>query len=130
MTTISAVQALPGRVGPQVRRPDRTSVHRSRLELTRRGRLVASALVFLAVLAIAATALVALGTPTALASWGDEQQYVSVTVQPGDTLWGYAEQYAPAGTDPRDFVLTIQEANGLPTGHIATGSQIDIPVEG
>lgn len=101
-----------------------------RLQITRWGRLVATALVFCLVLAVAAVLLLGLDAPAAIASWDQGQAYQSVTVAPGDTLWGFAQQYAPAGTDPRDFMIEIQHANHLPSGSLTAGTQLDIPVEG
>lgn len=143
MTTIAAAQAFPRPFGDTRRgarrtdvRPDGSpalqvgSVRAAHLEITRRGRLLLTALLFAVVLAASVTALVVLDAPAAIASWGQDQQYVSVTVQPGDTLWSFAQEYAPAGTDPRDYVLTIQQANDLPTSQVTAGAQLDLPVEG
>src|SRR5690554_2063728 len=40
-----------------------------------------------------------------------DYEMVSVVVQPGDTLWGLARQYAPS-MDPREAVYIIRTANG------------------
>ncbi|MDP8929765.1 MAG: hypothetical protein M3O70_14640 [Actinomycetota bacterium] len=36
-----------------------------------------------------------------------------VTVAPGQTLWGIAVAHAPAGTDPRAYLLRLRDVNGL-----------------
>ncbi|GAB2549493.1 LysM peptidoglycan-binding domain-containing protein [Brachybacterium huguangmaarense] len=100
----------------------------ARLRLTRRGRLVRSVLLLVVLLAVVAAAMVAAGAPAALAEWADGPGYVSVTVQPGDSLWEYARTYAPE-QDPRDYVLEVQRANHLPTTSITAGTQIDLPLE-
>ncbi len=125
MTTIAATPALvparPHRGGASARK----SV---RLELTRRGRAVRTLLVLAVLLVLAATAMIFSGAPSALADWVGGPQYVSVTVQPGDTLWGYARTYAPDGVDPRDYVLQVQQANDLSTTRVTAGTQLDLPV--
>lgn len=126
MTTIAAFPTL----GPA--RTDRTaSVARrgAHLSLTRRGRalrsLVILALLVLAVVLLAGTT----GMPSAVAAWLQGPEYMSVTVEPGDTLWGYATAYAPDGIDPRDYVLEVQRANDLPSTQVTVGTQIDLPVD-
>lgn len=114
--------ALPA---PRSRAP-RKSV---RLELTRRGRLVRSVLVLVIALVIAAAVMTATGATSALADWAQGPERVAVTVQQGDTLWGYAREYAPEGTDVRDWVIEVQQANHLPSAQLTAGTQIEIPVE-
>lgn len=98
----------------------------ARLEITRRGRLVVTTVVFLLALALAGLAVAGVDVPAALA--GSAQGTVRVTVLPGDTLSGYAEQYAPAGTDPRDYVLLVQRTNNLSSERIVAGTTLDLPV--
>lgn len=125
MTTIAAVPAL---AQPRPRRRPAIARKSVRLELTRRGRALRTLLVLAVLLVLAATAMIFSGAPSALADWVGGPQYVSVTVQPGDTLWGYARTYAPEGMDPRDYVLQIQQANDLPTSRVTAGTQLDLPV--
>lgn len=99
-----------------------------RLEITRRGRLVLSALVFVAVLVIAAVAFVGLGGSAAFASLDGGREVVTVTVQPGDTVWSYAEKYHPQGMDVRDYVLAVQERNGLSGGRLSAGETLELPI--
>ncbi|MDO5662656.1 MAG: LysM peptidoglycan-binding domain-containing protein [Brachybacterium sp.] len=103
----------------------RTGVRGAGLELTRRGRAVLAAVVFAAALLLTVLGMIALGVPSAMA--GSEPAQVSVTVQEGDTLWGYAQEYAPADQDPRDFVWEVQQLNGLASSHLTAGMQIVVP---
>ncbi|MFC7373877.1 LysM peptidoglycan-binding domain-containing protein [Brachybacterium sp. GCM10030268] len=97
-----------------------------RLEVSRRGRLVLMMIAFVLGLLVAAAALLAFDVPFALADSEDEQQ-VTVTVEAGDTLWGYAEQYAPEGMSPHEFVTEARNLNHLSTGRITAGQQIELP---
>lgn len=98
-------------------RPDRE------LRLTRRGRLA----VFLACLALALTALVVVaGSAIGTAEPGTPVPARSVTVQPGDTLWGIAAETRP-GEDPRVVVHEITELNGL-SGQLQIGDEIAVPL--
>lgn len=108
-----------------VRDAGRSGAH---LELTRRGRVVLTVLIFLAGLVTAVAVLFAFDIPSALADGGEDT--VTVTVQPGDTLWGYAEHYAPASVDPRDYVIEVQRMNDLPSARVPAGVQIELPVDG
>lgn len=55
---------------------------------------------------------------------------IEVVVQPGDTLWGLARQYAP-DMDPREAVYIIRGANdGLDPGRLQPGDVLLVPVEG
>lgn len=38
---------------------------------------------------------------------------IRVTVAPGQTLWDIAVAHAPAGTDPRSYLLRMRDVNGL-----------------
>ena len=50
----------------------------------------------------------------------------SVVVQPGETLWDLAERYAPAGSDPRDYVAELVEQNGG-SELVYAGTRLDLP---
>lgn len=125
MTTIAVVPAL---MPPRTRR--RGASHRTgvRLELTRRGKAVRSLLVLIALLVTVTAATLWSGASSAFAEWAGGGQFVSVTVQPGDTLWEYARTYGPPGSDPRDYVLQIQQANDLTGTRVTAGTQLDLPV--
>lgn len=53
---------------------------------------------------------------------------VTYSVQPGDTLWGYAEQVTPAGGDVRQTVDEIVELNGLQSTSLVPGQSIVVPI--
>lgn len=58
-----------------------------------------------------------------------EHEMIEVVVQPGDTLWGLARQYAP-GLDPRQAVYIIRTANGgLDPGRLQPGDVVLVPTE-
>jgi hypothetical protein len=93
------------------------------LRITRKGRLVVSALVATPVLAMS----LLLASPGALAeSAPASNDFEYVTVLSGDTLWTIAEIVAPA-SDPREVVAEIMALNGLSTAHLTPGQDIAIP---
>ena len=100
-------------------------VRRDRPVYTHDDRITAieiAALVAVAVAFVASVALMALQPEP-------EYEMVSVVVQPGDTLWGLARQYAP-GLDPRQAVYIIRTANGgLDPGRLQPGDVVLVPVE-
>ena len=59
---------------------------------------------------------------------GDEYEVMSVTVQPGDTLWTIASEYKPEGTDLREFVYDIAANNGIKDCQVFSGQTLFIPV--
>lgn len=99
---------------------------RVRLEPTRRGRLLLTAVAFLLGLAVAAVALLVLDLPAALAGTEGEQPVV-VTVEPGDTLWGYAAEHAPEGVSEVEFIDEVRSLNHLTTGRVSAGQEIELP---
>lgn len=95
-----------------------------RLSLTRRGRRLVVVVAFLLGLLVASLALLVLDLPSAVA--GDRSEPVVVTVEAGDTLWKYAERYAPS-EDPQDFVREMRRINTLPTGRLVEGQSVTLP---
>jgi Tfp pilus assembly protein FimV len=100
---------------------------RSRLRLTRRGRvavtLLAAAVGGLVWLGTAGAAQAASdGVPAAVAHSGLSQ----VIVQPGQTLWSIAAQADPAA-DARLVVQQIVTANSLSGESIAAGQHLWVP---
>lgn len=53
-------------------------------------------------------------------------EMVQVTVQPNDTLWSLAEEYAP-NTDPRDWIYEVNEMNTI-LGTLKPGQILTVPV--
>jgi hypothetical protein len=95
------------------------------VRLTRRGRLLLTAVVLLA-LVVAAVLLsggapARAGTDRAPATVGER-----VTVRPGETLWQIAERVAP-GSDPRETVARILDLNGLQTAEVQAGTALRLP---
>lgn len=54
----------------------------------------------------------------------------TVQVEPGDTLWGYAEDIAEPGQDVRDVVVRLKQLNGLDSSALRVGQRIVLPVDG
>jgi len=53
--------------------------------------------------------------------------WVTVTVDPGDTLWSLA-QTADPGADPRPLIAEIRRVNGLGTSTLQPGQSLAVPV--
>jgi nucleoid-associated protein YgaU len=90
------------------------------LRLTRRGRVVL--LLILSALLLGAFSI---GRVSSSAAGHRVAQRV-VVVHPGDTLWSIAQHVAP-GSDPREVVARIADANGLPTSDVRVGQQLVVP---
>lgn len=107
----STLTAPPARVAGPVR-------------LTRRGRVVLVALFLACVLGL----MVAFGgLATATRSAGDPADVRIVEVQPGDTLYGLAADYAAPG-DIREKVHEIRKLNGVDSV-LQPGTQLAIPLD-
>ncbi len=50
-----------------------------------------------------------------------------VYVQPGDTLWGIAEQYGTKGMDVRKYIYMIKKENQLETAALKAGQRLILP---
>jgi nucleoid-associated protein YgaU len=107
---------------------DITPAVTTRLRLTMRGRRVLAAIA--AVPAAIALGVAILGGGAALASHasGAPVHYETVTVHPGDTLWGIAQEVAPRD-DPRDVVDAIVNLNALDQVTLVPGQRIAIPTQ-
>lgn len=123
-TDMATVLPFPQHRDERNERPARSDV---RLEATRRGRVLLTVMAFLLGLAVAAGALLMFGIPAALAGAAGSDA-VTVTVEEGDTLWGYAEEYAPEGMSAQEFVVEARTLNQLPTGRVSAGQEIELPV--
>lgn len=93
--------------------------------LTRRGRLVSTALAL--VLLVAGGVLASGGVPaTAGTGRGEAVTAQRVTVRPGETLWAIAGRAAP-GVDPRETIARILDLNALDSAAVQAGSVLLLP---
>ena len=99
------------------------------LRLTRRGRFVfiGVPLILLAALILSFSGF--LNAPAKAAESAAELSLtptVTVTVQPGESLWAIAGSVAPE-RDPRDVVAEIVELNNLDAARVMPGQQLFVP---
>lgn len=76
------------------------------------------------VLAVVVVAMLLIGAMTP----DKASEYISYTVQPGDTLWSISEEITPIGRDLRYTVREIQDENGIENSVIRVGQVILVPV--
>lgn len=118
-----------GEPAASARQSQTLATDRGRLTITPRGRLlilvVVAALILLGVLqGVGALIAGAASSPSDGARPVAVQ--TTVTVLPGETLWGIARRVAPE-RDARDVVIQIRDANGLPDSRVFAGQRLDIP---
>jgi len=99
------------------------------LRLTRRGRFVffGAPLILLAALLLSFSGF--LTAPAKAAESASELSptpTVSVTVQPGESLWAIAGAVAPE-RDPRDVVADIVQLNNLDAARVMPGQELFVP---
>ena len=102
-----------------------TPVTQPRLRITRRGRAVLMTLIAIPI--VIAAMFFALNGGGAMAGNGPSVPLEQVTIEPGQTLWGLAEEYAPH-SDPRDFVADVVNLNSI-VEVLEAGQVIDIPAK-
>ncbi|MGR0220500.1 LysM peptidoglycan-binding domain-containing protein [Agromyces sp. ZXT2-6] len=113
-----------GRPMPEFARP----VVRSRLRLTRRGRIVLTALAALPlVVGVLVGSLSSGGAVAGIDGGATPATFETVVVGTGDSLWVIAEQIAPS-EDPRDVILEIMRLNGLADAVVQPGQRLALPV--
>ena len=96
-----------------------------RLRLTTRGRVVLMTLA--ATPLVIAALMFSLNSGEAAATLeSNENAFVYVDVNAGQSLWSIAEQHAP-GEDPREVVAQLIELNQLPSADIYAGQELAIP---
>jgi hypothetical protein len=121
-----SVQQLLSR--PEERQPERPAPLPP-LRLTRRGRivLIGIPLVLLAALLLSLAGF--FNSPAKASDSAAELQTtsaVTVTVQPGQSLWGIAAAVVP-DRDARDVVADIVQLNNLSAGAVFPGQQLFVP---
>ena len=121
----AAAQRAADSRGTSVSRPGKPP----RLRLTRRGRvvLIGLPLVLLAAVILSLTGL--LNSPARAAdnaSGLTVTPTVTVTVQPGESLWAIAGK-VDQGRDPRDVIADIVQLNDLRAGKVMPGQQLFVP---
>lgn len=100
----------------------------TQLRLTVRGRRVLAGIAALPVVIALGAAALAGGSALASGETGAPAAvFETVTVEPGDSLWGIAAEFAP-GADPRDVVDAIVRLNGLERA-IVPGQRLALPTE-
>ncbi|MCU1588955.1 MAG: LysM peptidoglycan-binding protein [Frankiales bacterium] len=97
-----------------------------RARLTRRGRLVLTALAALILLAVISVGRAGSQAATATETGPSLQQ---TTVQSGETLWSVAQRIAPQN-DPREVVAQLRRINHLHSSGLRVGQQLLLPVAG
>lgn len=113
---------------PEERQPERPAALPP-LRLTRRGRIV---LIGIPLVLLAALLLSLAGFFNSPAKASDSAadlettSAVTVTVQPGQSLWGIAATVAPE-RDARDVVADIVQLNNLSAGTVFPGQQLFVP---
>ena len=114
---------------PARTRPDEATatVPATRLRLTRRGRVVFTALAALPLIAWALVAVLGSGGAAADAGSQAPASFEYVTIGQGDSLWALAESIAPDG-DPRVLVDEIIRLNGLDDAIVEPGQRLALPV--
>jgi len=123
--------ARPGVARAGVAPPETARPVRTRVRLTRRGRIVVAALITAGVVLVAALAWLAGTTRAEAAGSGSPASAVyhslrSVVVQPGESLWTIATQADPAG-DPRTVMQEIIDINALHGTSVQPGQRLWLP---
>jgi hypothetical protein len=104
---------------------------RTRLRLTRRGRVVftglAAAPLIAAAFAFALNGGVAAAESTAVGG-SVAEAFEYVTIQSGQSLWQLAESVAPT-SDPREVIAEIVSLNQLSSENVQPGQRLALPNE-
>ena len=102
---------------------------RTRLRLTRRGRVVLTALAALPlVIGVVVGSLSSGGAVAGIDDGSAPVAFETVVVGAGDSLWGIAESIAPS-EDPRDVILEIMRLNGLSDAVVQPGQRLALPAD-
>lgn len=120
MSAVTAAGPAMGGFGGGVTTP------RTRLRLTRRGRVVFTTLAALPLVLWAALAVLGAGTAAAGPAELAGTSFEYLTVGSGDTLWEIAVGVDP-DADPRVVIDEIIRLNGLDTSVVEPGQRIALP---
>jgi LysM repeat protein len=132
MSAVSAFSGSPVSVpvaGARLGAAAASSAAPAPLRLTRRGRFVFFGLPLILLAALMLSFAGFLNAPAKAADSAAELSVtptVSVTVQPGESLWAIAGAVAPE-RDPRDVVAEIVELNNLAAPRVIPGQQLFVP---
>lgn len=80
--------------------------------------------IFLSITLVAFIFSVALATTSVIHdihrhhTWQAERQIIEITIEPGDTLYSYAEKYAPTWMDTRDYCQAVKDLNDMTTSNL------------
>ena len=108
--------------------PEPSSAARTRLRLTRRGRVVLTTLAAIPVVVWAMVVVLGAGGAAADAERATERASLAyITVLDGDSLWSIAEAIAPEA-DPREIIADIIRINGLGDALVEPGQRLALPV--
>jgi hypothetical protein len=125
--------AWPVVAGPAEARPQETGARpvRTRVRLTRRGRIVVAVLITASMVLVAALAWLAGTAKADVAGSGVPSSAVyhslrSVVVMPGQSLWSIATQYEPTA-DPRSVIQEIIDLNALSGTSVQPGERLWLP---
>lgn len=59
----------------------------------------------------------------------DDEKYITITVQSGETLWKMAEDYSEDhNLSKTEFVAWVEKKNGVSNGKIYAGDELILPV--
>ncbi|MBM7504487.1 LysM peptidoglycan-binding domain-containing protein [Agromyces aurantiacus] len=101
---------------------------RTRLRLTRRGRVVFTTLAAAPlVIGVLVGSLASGGAVAGIDDGTPPAVFDTMVVGAGDTLWGIAESIAPTA-DPREVIHDIMRLNGLRDAVVQPGQRLALPV--
>ncbi len=120
-----AVIVVAGRLSDRIA-PREQSIRPTRLRLTRRGRVVLTALIVVPIAVWASAFLLNSGGASATAE-NSIARVDYVVVKPGQSLWSLATDRAPQ-SDPRDYIAEILSLNRLSSTSIEPGTRLAVPI--
>lgn len=100
---------------------------KSRLRLTRRGRVVVGVFLTALVAALLAVAATVGATHASASDEASGAEFGYIVVSPGESLWSVATALDPT-TDPRDIVSEIVSLNQLEGSGVQAGQPLAVPL--